>query len=145
MASKSRSIGSPLGWLRLSTENGATPRKNHERDTILGKSADLPFDDLNGFQDLMRRVREGSEDAAWEVVRRYGGYIRRAVRRVLNPKLRYKFDSLDFVQWVWLSFFRMHDKAERFERPQFLVTFLAGMARNKVQMEVPSPVGNGAV
>jgi len=93
-------------------------------------------DNQDGFRDLMRRVREGSEDAAWELNRRYGGYIRRAVRRVLNPKLRSKFDSIDFVQLVWQSFFRMRDNADRFEKPQHLVKFLAGMACNKVHMEV---------
>ena len=91
----------------------------------------------------MRRVREGSEDAAWEVFVRYGGYIRRAVRRVLNPKLRSKFDSLDFVQWVWLSFFRMRDKADRFETPQQLVKFLAGMAQQQGPDGNPSPLGDG--
>ena len=80
----------------------------------------LPADDPTNFHDLMRRVRDGSEDAAWEFNRRYGGYIRRAVRRVLNPKLRSKFDSIDFVQLVWLSFFRMRDNADRFEKPQHL-------------------------
>ena len=65
------------------------------------------------------------------------------MRRVLSPELRSKFDSLDFVQWVWLSFFRVRDKADRFERPEHLVKFLAGMARNKVQDGSPSPVDDG--
>ena len=83
----------------------------------------------------MRRVREGSEDAAWELVRRYGGYVRRAVRRTLNDKLRPSFDSLDFVQLVWQSFFRLRSEADRFERPERLVAFLAAVACNKVRME----------
>ena len=83
----------------------------------------------------MRRVREGSEAAAWELVDRYGGHLRRAVRRVLNARLRSKFDSLDFVQLVWKSFFRLRESADRFQRPQHLVAFLASMARNKVGME----------
>ena len=94
------------------------------------------IDTQESFRDLMRRVREGSEDAAWELVEKYGGYIRRAVRRVLNHKLRSKFDSLDFVQLVWNSFFHVREEADRFEGPEHLVKFLAGMARNKVQMEV---------
>lgn len=95
-----------------------------------------PIDNQDRFRDLMRRVGEGSEDAAWELVEEYGGYIRRAVRRVLNYKMRSKFDSLDFVQLVWKSFFRMGGEADRFERPAHLVKFLAGMAGNKVRMEV---------
>jgi RNA polymerase sigma-70 factor (ECF subfamily) len=57
------------------------------------------------------------------------------VRRVLHRQLRPKFDSLDFVQLVWQSFFRMHDRAGRFERPQQLVAFLARVACNKVNLE----------
>jgi len=88
------------------------------------------------FRDLMRRVREGSEDAAWELVSQYGEAIRRAVRRVLNERLRSKFDSLDFVQVVWNSFFLVRDKLDRFERSEDLTAYLVAMARNKVGMEV---------
>jgi RNA polymerase sigma factor (sigma-70 family) len=87
------------------------------------------------FCNLMRRVSEGSEDAAWELVTRYGEEIRRAVRRVLNAKLRPKFDSLDFVQIVWKSFFRVRNKCDRFHRPEELAAYLVTMARNKVGME----------
>ena len=62
--------------------------------------------DKHDFPSLMQQISMGSEDAAWELVERYGELIRRAVRRVLNKKLRSKFDSLDFVQLVWSSFFR---------------------------------------
>ncbi len=88
------------------------------------------------FRDLMGRVQEGSEDAAWELVHRYGDAIRRAVRRTLSPRMRSKFDSLDFVQLVWCSFFRARDQAIRFSRPEELVSFLVTMARNKVGLEV---------
>ena len=90
----------------------------------------------DGFGELMRRIQEGSEDAAWELVGQYGEAIQRAVRRALNQKLRSKFDSLDFVQLVWSSFFRVRDKLDRFNRPEELVAFLVTMARNKVGMEV---------
>jgi RNA polymerase sigma factor (sigma-70 family) len=83
----------------------------------------------------MDQVRGGSEEAAWELVQEYGEAIRRAVRRALNHKFRSKFDSLDFVQIVWKSFFRERDNLDRFDRPQDLVAFLIGVARNKVQME----------
>jgi len=92
--------------------------------------------ELREFQDLLRRVQAGSEDAAWELVERYGEGIRRAVRRSLASPLRSKFDSLDFVQLVWSSFFRGRDRVGRFERPEQLVAFLAVMARNKVGLEL---------
>lgn len=88
------------------------------------------------FLGLMRRVQDGSEEAAWELVERYGDAIRRAVRRALNARLRPKFDSLDFVQIVWLSFFRRGDNPLRFARPEELAAFLAKMASNKVGLEV---------
>lgn len=88
------------------------------------------------FRDLMGRLQEGSEDAAWELVDRYGDAILRAVRRVLNVRLRSKFDSLDFVQLVWCSFFKARDQLVRFTRPEELAAFLVTMARNKVGMEV---------
>ena len=111
--------------------------KKFAKDTVMDESADfLPLDEQKYFEDLMHRVQSGSEEAAWEVFDRYGGHIRRAVRRALSPALRSKFDSIDFVQCVWLSFFRVRDKADHFKGPQHLVKFLAGMARNKVRMEV---------
>lgn len=88
------------------------------------------------FRNLMRRVGEGSDDAAWELVNRYGEEIRRAVRRMLNVKLRPKFDSLDFVQLVWKSFFGARNKFDQFGRPEELAAYLVTMARNKVGMEV---------
>lgn len=88
------------------------------------------------FRDLICRVRAGSEDAAWELVNQYGEAIRRAVRRVLNDKMRSKFDSLDFVQLVWNSLFRVRGKLDQFERPEALAAYLAAMAKNKVGMEV---------
>jgi len=88
------------------------------------------------FCDLLRSVREGSEEAAWQLVEQYGEVIRRAVRRALSSKLRSKFDSLDFVQIVWSSFFRARDQLDRFQRPEELAAFLLAMTRNKVGMEV---------
>jgi len=89
----------------------------------------------DAFRNLMDRVRDGSEDAAWELVNEYGDSIRRAVRRVLNEKMRSKFDSLDFVQIVWNSFFHVRDKSEQFNHPEELAAYLAAMAKNKVGME----------
>jgi RNA polymerase sigma factor (sigma-70 family) len=88
------------------------------------------------FSNLVRRVREGSEEAAWEMVEQYGDAIRRAVRRALHERLRSKFDSLDFVQIVWNSLFQARDKLSGFDRPAELVAYLIAMARNKVGMEV---------
>lgn len=92
-------------------------------------------EDENEFDTLMHSVCEGSEDAAWKIVQLYGDDIRKAVRRVLHAQLRPKFDSLDFVQLVWTSFFRVREKCDRFHRPEELVAYLSAMASNKVGME----------
>jgi RNA polymerase sigma factor (sigma-70 family) len=92
----------------------------------------LPADESPDFGALLRQVRDGSEEAAWELVGRYGEMTRRAVRRVLDDRLRAKFDSLDFVQIVWSSLFRARGKLERFQRPEELAAYLVTMARNKV-------------
>ena len=67
-----------------------------------------------------------------ELVERYGAHILRIVRRKLNRTLRVKFDSGDFVQAVWASFFALPLQRYQFDRSEALVAFLANLARNKV-------------
>ncbi len=83
----------------------------------------------------MYRVRAGSEEAARELVAQYGDAIRQAVRESLHVTLRPRFDSLDFVQIVWKSFFSSPEDLSRFDRPEELVAFLVAAARNKVRIE----------
>ena len=84
------------------------------------------------FQDLLQRARECCDESARELVERYGPHILRVVRRRLNKRLRSKFDSVDFVQAVWASFFALPMEKYQFDRPEQLVEFLMGLARNKV-------------
>jgi RNA polymerase sigma-70 factor (ECF subfamily) len=84
------------------------------------------------FDALMERLRQGSQDAAWELVEVYGPFIRRVVRKTLDRRLRPKFDSLDFVQAVWASFFRHREQFDKFREAKNLVAFLVRVARNKV-------------
>lgn len=86
------------------------------------------------FQLLMARVRGGCRDAAAELVQRYGDHIIRVVRRRLHRRLRSKFDSADFQQDVWASFFA--NSTETFAGPEALAKFLAEVAKNKVLMAV---------
>jgi RNA polymerase sigma-70 factor (ECF subfamily) len=89
----------------------------------------LPEDD---FRQLMTRVRAGSEEAARELFDRYSGHISRVVRRRLHRRLRTQYDSLDFLQAVWASFFALPLDQYTFAHPKDLVRFLARMAYNKV-------------
>src|SRR5437660_761334 len=80
----------------------------------------------------MQRVREGSEDAAKELFDQYGPHIFRVVRRRLDKKLRAKFDSSDFVQSVWASFYAIPRSGQTFDSPEALIAYLAKLARNKI-------------
>jgi len=84
------------------------------------------------FDHLMRRLREGSEDPARILFDRYGRHIRRVVRRKLNKKIRSKFDSDDFTQAVWASFFAKAPSKYAFDSPEELIAFLASIAQHKV-------------
>jgi RNA polymerase sigma factor (sigma-70 family) len=84
------------------------------------------------FAGLMRRVCAGSQDAAGELVERYGAHILRIVRRKLNRRMRTKFDSADFVQAVWASFFALPLERYHLEQSEALVGLLFHLARNKV-------------
>src|SRR5277367_1887044 len=82
------------------------------------------------FRELLHRVLDGSEDAARQLQEQYGEYIIMAVRRRMPRRLRSKFDSVDFVQDVWASFFRTAER--QFSSPDHLVAYLTRMAQNKV-------------
>lgn len=84
------------------------------------------------FEAMMRRVRSGCPDAAREVFDRYNSHVRRVVRRHLARRLRRQYDSLDFLQAVWASFFTTPADRYTFEQPDDLVNFLARIAANKV-------------
>jgi len=84
----------------------------------------------------MEEVRSGSQEAAWELVDRYGPHVQRHVRKSLHRQLRSKFDSIDFVQVVWASVFRNPEKLREIDRSEELIAFLAGIAKHKVLNEV---------
>jgi RNA polymerase sigma-70 factor (ECF subfamily) len=94
------------------------------------------------FEELLCRIRDGSEDAARQLLDRYGSHILLVIRQKLNVHLRPVFDSLDFLQEVWSSFFT-GEMDQKFRDPNALITFLVRMARNKVVEEVRRRLGGG--
>jgi RNA polymerase sigma factor (sigma-70 family) len=84
------------------------------------------------FGELLHRARQGSDAAAWDLVEAYGPYVLRTIRRTLSREIRGKFDSDDFAQAVWASFFGSPERLEGVTEPRQLVGLLATMARNKV-------------
>lgn len=84
------------------------------------------------FADLMQRVMRRSDAAAKELVERFGPRVLRMVRKHLPRALRSKYDSVDFVQAVWASFFVLPPDRLRFNSPDALGPYLGEMAANKV-------------
>ena len=90
----------------------------------------------NEYAEFVRRIREGDEHAAEELVRRYEPEIRLEVRgwlRLRNPALRRVFDSMDICQSVLASFFTRAAFGEfDLDEPSQVIRLLVGMARKKV-------------
>jgi RNA polymerase sigma-70 factor (ECF subfamily) len=91
---------------------------------------------LNGtsFQDLIRRVRTGDDEAAAELVREYEPEIRREIRvRLTDPALRRVVDSMDICQSVLGNFFARAALGQfELEEPRQLLKLLVTMARNRL-------------
>ena len=89
------------------------------------------------FEELIRRVRAGDQDAAAELVRAYEPAIRRAVRfRLADARLGNLLDSMDICQSVLASFFvRAATGQYELETPEQLLKLLTAMARNKLTIQ----------
>jgi RNA polymerase sigma-70 factor (ECF subfamily) len=84
------------------------------------------------FPALLAGLRAGDPNAVELLYRRYGPVLRAAVRRRLHPRLRTRFDSLDFVQDVWTSFLAIPADRYHFATHDDLLSFLSRVACNKV-------------
>jgi RNA polymerase sigma-70 factor (ECF subfamily) len=88
------------------------------------------------YSEFIHRIRQGDEQAAYELVRRYEPEIRMEVRgwlRLRNPSLRRVFDSMDICQSVLASFFARAAIGDfDLDEPPQLIRLLVGMARKKV-------------
>jgi RNA polymerase sigma-70 factor (ECF subfamily) len=92
-----------------------------------------PTADGDDLGDFLARIQAGDDAAARELLHRYEAEVRLVVRRRLPRILRSRFDSLDFLQSVWGSFFhRLRSAPAEFDDSRHLVAFLARAARNKV-------------
>src|SRR4051794_13516420 len=82
---------------------------------------------------LIARAREGDEEAVRHLLSAFEEELRIMVRGRLPRKLRTHFDSTDFVQSVWKSFFSdLRSRPLEFANVHHLRAFLAGVVRNKV-------------
>ena len=88
-----------------------------------------------GFSELFAKACRGDELALRALLEQYGEYLRRVIRQRLDERLRSRFDSLDFVQMVWASFFADAKPLERFASADEMIRYLVAMVRNKVLEE----------
>jgi RNA polymerase sigma-70 factor (ECF subfamily) len=89
-------------------------------------------DPASEFRALIGQVQQGSQEAARQLADAYGPHVRRYVHRALSRELRSQYDSLDFVQLVWASFFHQPEDLPQIESPGQLVNYLARMAQHKL-------------
>jgi RNA polymerase sigma-70 factor (ECF subfamily) len=90
------------------------------------------------FEELIRRIRTGDQEAAAELVRQYEHTVRRVIRfRLGDARLAAAFDSMDVCQSVLGSFFvRAVAGQYELQSPEQLVKLLATMARHKLASQV---------
>ncbi len=98
-------------------------------------------DDDTEVGELLNRARTGDDRAAEELVTRFSPHLQRIVRRSLNRKMRTKFDSQDFLQAVWASFFAdLRDDLDC-QGLEDVAAYLGAMARYKTIDEVRRRLG----
>jgi RNA polymerase sigma factor (sigma-70 family) len=86
------------------------------------------------FDELIRRVGGGDEQAAARLVRDFEPVVRRVLRaRLRNNRARCEFDSMDICQSVLAIFFvRVAAGEYDLKEPDDLIKLLLTMARNKL-------------
>ncbi len=84
------------------------------------------------FERLMAEARAGAQPAIVELIEQFGPSVLRAVRRRLARELRPRFDSIDFTQAVWGSFFTDSSLLTGVATPEELSGLLTKMAEHKV-------------
>jgi RNA polymerase sigma-70 factor (ECF subfamily) len=84
------------------------------------------------LEPLLEKLCSGDAAAAEQVFVAYEPYLRMVVRRLLPPRLRAKFDSVDVVQSVWADVLQgFRDARWRFTNTAQLRAFLVKATRNR--------------
>jgi len=88
----------------------------------------------SGFIKLIRLVESGSEEAATDLITRYGPSLRRIARiRLHGSEIRRILDSQDIYQSVMAIFFqRIQTGRFELETPEDLIRLVSTMIRNRV-------------
>lgn len=84
---------------------------------------------------LINDIKQGSEDAAWQLVQEYGPHIQAVVSRRLNPSMRRAYDTNDFLQAAWASLFRVLPRLQVDDDPRKFIALLATIACRRLANE----------
>lgn len=85
------------------------------------------------FEDLMRRLRLGDQEAAHECVSYFEPELRRIARvRLRDPRLQSLADSVDISQSVFGKFFQRYAADGQIETQEQLLALLVKMTKNRV-------------
>lgn len=84
------------------------------------------------LDDLFDRARAGDKAAEKELFEKYGHHMLRVVRRRLKERMRQLFDSDDFTQEAWLSFYQSALHLKQFDSPNAFMVFMTKLAENRV-------------
>src|SRR5437764_14838321 len=90
---------------------------------------------VRSFRELLREAQAGSEEAAKELYETYVSHVLRCVRNRMWHRLRSKFDSQDFVQQVWASFFVGDVTLPDFQTPDDLIAYLVRLTKYMVTVD----------
>jgi RNA polymerase sigma factor (sigma-70 family) len=87
---------------------------------------------MDTLDHLLVELCSGDEASAERVFLAYEPYLRLVVRRMLTPRLRTKFDSIDVVQSVWADVLvGFREAGWRFDSANHLKAFLVKATRNR--------------
>ncbi len=86
------------------------------------------------FQELVRRIRDGDEQAAAELINLYEPLVQRELRiKMTDRRFARLFDPVDVCQSVWSSFFvRLAAGQFDLQSPRCVAKLLITMAQNKL-------------
>jgi DNA-directed RNA polymerase specialized sigma24 family protein len=101
----------------------------HDQPVVTTRAEPLPL------EDLLRRAREGSPEAAQELFDTWVPCLLRVIRHKLNqtPRLRTIFDSSDFLQEARTVLHKARKEGKVFESVPTFVAFLKAVTLNKVR------------
>lgn len=94
---------------------------------------------LNDLHRLVREIDIDSKESIDRLIDRLSPYINRTIRRSFNQSMRSKFDTADFAQFIWLSFFSNLTVIKSLDEPAKLISYISKVAETKVVEKMHRP------